>query len=101
MKADEIKEALLTDAQRLLDNAESLIDRCNQLEQRNKELEQLVNAGGSNGTASWIEFDEKDDNSRPHDGELVVVQVANCPPFMLTYLKGCKVAINKWFRLPE
>jgi len=27
--------------------------------------------------------------------------VGNCQPYMLTYLKGCKVKINKWFRLPE
>ena len=107
MNTDEIKEELLTDAQRLLDNAEKLMAENHRLEQRNKELEEQVRIcqgivrmeQGMSGT--WIDYDEHDLDKRPFDGELVVVQVGNCKPYMFTYLHGCRLEINKWLRLPE
>lgn len=100
MDYDSIKEELLSDGKRLLDEAEILVERCKLLEENNRLL-QLQLDMKSGGDAQWIEFDETDEKKRPLDGEFVVVQVADCKPFMLTYLKGCKVKINKWFRLPE
>lgn len=94
---------MLSDAHSLLDSAEKLAAENEKLLKREQELlDQIEKAGGFNvSTPEWIEFDESDPEKRPFDGELVVVQVVNCPPYMLTYLKGCKVQINKWFRLPE
>lgn len=94
---------MLSDAHSLLDKAEKLAAENEKLRKREQELlDQIEKAGGFNVSApEWIEFDESDPEKRPFDGELVVVQVVNCPPYMLTYLKGCKVQINKWFRLPE
>ena len=94
---------MLSDAHSLLDKAEKLADENEKLRKREQELlDQIEKAGGFNVSApKWIEFDESDPEKRPFDGELVVVHVVNYPPYMLTYLKGCKVQINKWFRLPE
>lgn len=100
MDYESLKEELLADGHRMLNGAEELIERCKLLEERNKTLQSQLDMK-SDGDANWIEFDEADPEKRPFDGELVVVQVGNCPPYMLTYLKGCKIKINKWFRLPE
>lgn len=101
METDLMKEEMLSDAQRLLDNAERLISRNAELENEIAELKATRLSVMAQMAASWIEFDEADPEKRPKDGEFVVVQVGNCQPYMLTYLKGCKVQINKWFRLPE
>ena len=103
MEQEKICDSMLRDAHSLLDRAEKLAAQNKELRKREQDLlEQIKNAGGFNvSTPSWIEFDEADPEKRPFDGELVVVQVGNCPPYMLTYLKGCKIKINKWFRLPE
>lgn len=103
METKDICDGMLHDAHSLLDKAEKLAAENEKLRKREQELlDQTEKAGGFNVSApEWIEFDESDPEKRPFDGELVVVQVANCPPCMLTYLKGCKVQINKWFRLPE
>lgn len=101
METSVTKESLLSNAKLLLDDAEKLIERCSELEKENAELKATRLSVMAQMAASWIEFNEADPEKRPFDGELVVVQVGNCPPYMLTYLKGCKVQINKWFRLPE
>lgn len=103
METEKICDSMLRDAHSLLDSAEELATQNEELRKREQELlEQIKNAGGFNvSTSSWIEYEETDPDKRPFDGELVVVQVGNCPPYMLTYLKGCRVQINKWFRLPE
>lgn len=94
---------MLSDAHSLLDKAEKLAAENEKLRKREQELlDQIEKAGGFNvSTPEWIEFDENVEEKRPKDGELVVVHVGKCPPYMLTYLKGCKIKINKWFRLPE
>ena len=101
METKEICDGMLTDAQRLLDNAERLISRNTELEKEIAELKATRLSVMAQMAASWIEFDENVEEKRPKDGEFVVVQVGNCQPYMLTYLKGCKIKINKWFRLPE
>jgi len=95
------KESLLSNAKLFLDDAEKLIERCNELEKEIAELKATRLSVMAQMAASWIEYDDTDPEKRPSDGELVVVQVGNCQPYMLTYLKGCKIKINKWFRLPE
>ena len=102
METKEICDGILHDAHSILDKAEKLIAENHRLEQRNKELtDALAAAMVVSYENHWEEYDPSDENKRPLDGELVVVQVGNCQPYMLTYLKGCKVQINKWFRLPE
>lgn len=103
MEQENICDSMLRDAHSLLDRAEELAAQNKELRKREQDLlEQIKNAGGFKvSTPSWIEFNEADPEKRPSDGELVVVQVGNCQPYMLTYLKGCRVQINKWFRLPE
>lgn len=103
MEQEKICESMLRDAHSLLDRAEELAAQNKELRKREQELlGQIKNAGGFNvSPPSWIEYDDTDPEKRPLDGEFVVVQVGNCQPYMLTYLKGCRVQINKWFRLPE
>ena len=93
MTIDQLCDGMLQDAHSLLNKAEELAKASKGFDTLNQKL--------CEGAAQWIDFDEKVETQRPKDGELVVVQVADCQPFMLTYLKGCKVKINKWFRLPE
>lgn len=93
MTIDQLCDGMLQDAHSLLNKAEELAKASKVFDTLNQKL--------CEGAAQWIDFDEKVETQRPKDGELVVVQVADCQPFMLTYLKGCKVQINKWFRLPE
>ena len=107
METKEIRDGMLRDAHSLLDSAEKLIERCNRLEkekdelkQENKKLTKIIE-DASFCEGSWIEYNEDYPDHIPLDGEFVVVQVGNCQPYMLTYLKGCKIKINKWFRLPE
>lgn len=103
MEQEKICDSMLRDAHSLLDRAEELAAQNKELRKREQDLlEKIKNAGGFKvSTPSWIEYDDTDPEKRPSDGELVVVQVGNCQPYMLTYLKGCRVQINKWFRLPE
>lgn len=93
MTIDQLCDGMLQDAHSLLNKAEELAKASKGFDTLNQKQYE--------GAAQWIDFDEKVETQRPKDGELVVVQVADCQPFMLTYLKGCKVQINKWFRLPE
>ena len=103
METKEICDGMLRDAHSLLNKAEQLAAQNEALRKREQELlDQIEKAGGFNVSApEWIMFDESVEEQRPFDGEFVVVQVGNCQPYMLTYLKGCKIKINKWFRLPE
>lgn len=103
MEMKEICDGMLHDAHSILDKAEKLASENERLRKREQELlDQIAKAGGFNvDVLEWIEFDENVEEQHPKDGELVVVQVGNAQPYMFTYLKGCKLKINKWLRLPE
>ena len=92
METKEICDGMLHDAHSILDKAEKLAAENERLRKREQELlDQIAKAGGFNvEVPEWIEFDENVEEQRPFDGELVVVQVADCNPTCSSTSKAAK-----------